>query len=119
MTAFHYACKFGPPHIAKMLIQKSTMFNINLKALENNGRTAFHLACFNDRKNIVEMMIENAETLEIDLTAKDKDGKTGFQLAEQHGNDDIANIIKRKLPNTEGSPPTGFFKTAKGECCIV
>ena len=76
------------------------MFNINLKALESNGRTAFHLACFDDRKIIVEMMIENAETLEIDLTAKDKDGKTGFQLAEEHGNEDIVNIIKEKLPIT-------------------
>ena len=97
MTAFHYACKFGPPHIAKMLIQKSTMFNINLKAFENNGRTAFHLACFDDRKIIVEMMIENAETLEIDLTAKDKEGKTGFQLAERKGNQDVVNIIERKM----------------------
>ena len=62
-------------------MHKSTEFNIDLNARDEDGKTAFHFACRYGRKDVVEMMVNNADFFKIDLKAKDKDGKTGFQYA--------------------------------------
>ena len=84
-----------------MLIQKSTEFNIDLNARDEDGKTAFHFACRYGRKDVVEMMVYNTDFFKIDLKAKDKHGKTGFQYAKEQRRNDIVDIIKQKLPNID------------------
>ena len=78
---FKIACKYGQSKATEKLIHKSTEFNIDLNARDEDGKTAFHFACRYGRKDVVEMMVNNADFFKIDLKAKDKDGKTGFQYA--------------------------------------
>ena len=44
------------------------------------------------------MILNYAEILNIDLTAKNNDGYTGFKLAKRYKNNDIMELIKRKMP---------------------
>ena len=99
LTAFHQACYHGYLQVAKLLIQKSAQFNIELNARDNEGFTAFHLACMEGRTSTVEIMMNNAKSFKLDLTAIDKGNRTGFQLAEHFRKKDVVNLIKRKMPS--------------------
>ena len=52
-TGFCIACVWqNNGKIVEMLIEKSTRFNIDLNAKDDNGWTGFHLACMNGNLNI-------------------------------------------------------------------
>merc|ERR1712223_862687 len=79
MTAFHWACVGGDVEIVEIIIKNSVLFNIDLNAKNNEGKTAFHYACeIGCAEEIAEMIIENSVHFNIDLNAKDNEGKTAF-----------------------------------------
>ena len=73
---FQWSCKNGHLNIAKMLLQKSSKFEIGLNAKYIYGWTAFHFACRNGHSKITEMLIHNSPEFNIELNAKDKHGTT-------------------------------------------
>lgn len=93
-TALIWACMMGQLEIARILFQKSAVFDIDPNAKNPSGMTAFHYACVLGKLKIVDMMIK----FNVDLTIKTKNGLTGFQFAERKGREDIVNLIKRSLP---------------------
>ena len=108
-TAFHFACMIGNTEEAKMIIQKSEEFEIQLNAKDANGRTAFHSACLYNKTDIIELIIENAESFKIDISAKDNNGKTGYQIADN----DSKKLIKRKLSSLGLKKETAFKRILK------
>ena len=94
--AFQLACKKGHSKVAKVLIQKSAEFKIDLNAknqLFSAGRTAFHFACMGGHSDIAEMLMQKSAEFNIDLDAKDKDGMTAFHLACSRGQKNIVEMI--------------------------
>ena len=60
-TAFHYCASFGSTQLARMIIQKSVQFGIDLNAKNKVGRTAFTVACEAARTlELTELMIEKS-----------------------------------------------------------
>ena len=65
-TPFHLACQFGHFKIAKIVMQKSAAFNLDLNSKDDNGMTAFHLACRNDNNfETAEMIVQKSADLDI------------------------------------------------------
>ena len=87
------ACEHGQANLAKMLVQKSAEFNIDLNAKDVEGSTAFHSACLMEEKKIVKMMVHLAKSFKLDLNAKNNDGQTGYEVAKSEGNLEIINIF--------------------------
>ena len=48
----HFVCEDKKLKTAKMLVQKSDEFNIDLNAKDINGKTAFHWACKEGEKKM-------------------------------------------------------------------
>ena len=82
-----------------MIIEKSQDFNIELNARGLDGRTGFHLVCQSGLTKTIECMIDNSVLFGIDLTIKDIWGRSGFQLAVDSQQENVINLIKRKMPN--------------------
>ena len=100
MTVFHWACLEGYSKIAKLLIEESTVLNIDLYVKDNVFCwTGFHYACYFGRKNIVEMILNNSKSHVFDLNAFDSFGRTGYQLAQEEGMSAVVTIIKRIMPS--------------------
>ena len=94
-TALIWACMMGQLEIAKILMQKSAAFNLDLNAKNFGGRTAFHWACICGHLEIVKMIIQS----DVDLKIKMKNGSTGFEHAKYVGKySDMVNLIERSLP---------------------
>ena len=88
---------YGQLKIAEMLVYKSDHIDLNAKD-NKSGQTGFHFSCAWGKASIVDMLITNAEAFNIDLTSKDKNGKTGFQIAQDRNRNDVANLIKTRIP---------------------
>ena len=84
--------------IAELLIQKSTKFNIDLNAKDEDGMTAFHSACFWGEKAVVEVLMKNSEIYKIDLISTNRDGRTGFQCAKLRKKNSVVNVIEKTMP---------------------
>ena len=96
-TAFHVACYNGNSKVAKILMQNSNEFKIDINGRSKFNSTAFHFACQSGDTKLVDMIIDNAKSYNLNLTAKDDFGDTGFQYAFDV---DVINLIKMKLPST-------------------
>ena len=84
-TAFHLACEYGNLDVVKLLIQKSTEFNIKLNTKDDFGRTAFHWACIKGHLKIAKLLMRKSSEANIDLNAKDKYRQTAFHWACSKG----------------------------------
>ena len=69
-SRFQLACKVGNVSVAKLLIQKSAKFNIELNAADREGNTAFHLACIHGNSGIVKMLLQKSSEFNINLNVK-------------------------------------------------
>ena len=64
-----------------MLIQKSIKHQIELNAIDEDGRTGFHTACTDANLKLVEMFLDKSLEFNIDLNSKDDEGRTPFHWA--------------------------------------
>ena len=62
-------------------LKKSTDFNIDLNAKDQNGKTAFQYACNSHNLEIVKMMIQKSIEFNIDLNVSSNYGWTAFHTA--------------------------------------
>merc|ERR1712012_933439 len=83
---FQRACKNGHIKMAKILIQRSAEFNIDLNSKGKNGITGFHYACELENSKVVEILVQKSTEFKIDLNAKDELGHTAFRNVCYMGN---------------------------------
>ena len=79
--------------IVKLMLQKSTEFNINLNAKDNFNQTPFHLACKNNQLEVVKFFIQRSAEWNIDLNAVDNNGYTAFNRVCKEGPELIKELI--------------------------
>ena len=89
--------------IAKLLMEKSSEFNINLSLnWECEWHTAFHIACYKGDFKMADMLLMNTVKFNMDINAKIcKDKKTAFHLACQKGHTDIVELFFQKSAELE------------------
>ena len=75
---FQFACKKGHIKMAKVLVQKSVDFKIDLNVDDEYGKTPFHYICELGHINIAEIFVQKSTALNIKLNLIEKDGKTPF-----------------------------------------
>ena len=99
-TAFHSFCENSESSVAALLLRKSWEFDIDISMKYNQGKTALHYHSFWKNQRIVEIIKEYLDLLNFDLLASDSNGTTIFQIAEQFGETEVVNLLKRRLSNT-------------------
>ena len=68
---FHIACLEGHFKIAKLFLQKSADFDIDLNAKDNDGWTPLHTSCRHCLIKTAKMLVEKSAKFNIDLNTKD------------------------------------------------
>ena len=94
--AFQWACENGLPKMAKVLIQKSKEFKVDVNMKDELDKTPFHHACIHGYFEIVELMFQKSTEFKIDLNAKDNCQMTGLHHACNHGCTKIAEMLIQK-----------------------
>lgn len=84
MNGFMIACKENRDKVAKILIEKSQTYEIQLNQKDARNNSAFILACRSKHLRIVKLLIEKSEEFKIDLKVKNRDGKSGYDLWPQY-----------------------------------
>ena len=67
--------------MAKIFIENSATFSIDLNSKDIAGQTAFHFAIKSGHFNVAKVFLENSATVSIVLNAMDKSGKTALDWA--------------------------------------
>ena len=55
-TAFHRACLFGHIKIVDKMIEQSESLELDLKAVDKNGKTGYQVAEVNDKTDVVKLI---------------------------------------------------------------
>merc|ERR1711953_1387331 len=95
-TAWHLACHNGHTETAKLIIQNSKEFGIDLNAENSYGSTALHWACDKGQTETVQMMLKNWKEFGIDIRAHNNCGETALDFIT-HLEGENFNQIKKML----------------------
>ena len=78
---------------AKLIIQSSKDFGIDLNAKDDCGKTAWHIACLNGRTETALLIIQSSKDFGIDLNARDDCGNTALHFACNTGRTEIVQLM--------------------------
>ena len=109
---------------AKLIIQNSKEFGIDLNAENRNGNTALHWACSNGKTETAQFIIEHSKEFGIDLNAKNNSGSTALHDACIYGRTETVQMILKnwkefgidiKAQNNDGQTALDLIKNRDGE----
>ena len=78
---------------AKLIIQSSKDFGIDLNAKDNDGNTALHWACRFGLTEIAQLLIQSSKDFGIDLNAKNDNGLTALHEACIDGQTETVQLL--------------------------
>ena len=96
-TAFHLACHFDEPKLARLIMESSKKFGIDLNAKHNYGKTAFHSACYFGKTEVARLLIESSKEFDIELNARNDYGNTALHFACIEGQIEAVKLLLENL----------------------
>ena len=88
-TALHFACFFGQPEAARLLLERGAPSIVN--ARQQGGWVPIHAAAQNGDRPMVELLLKHRA----DPKLTNDDGKTPAMIAREKGHEKIATLLEK------------------------